>query len=173
MRAWSVVVGISQARWAPRPEGARAARRRARRPRDARTAAAPPRRWPTVFHLREGRLTHGVLTASGGTWRSASWGRRPSTRPVGTQFFQYFVYGDSVWSLVDYDLARAGRDGATVAAVVARPRTPTCRPSVRAAASSCWRTAGPIRRSARAPRSSTSGRWQRRTPRPRRSHGCS
>lgn len=29
------------------------------------------------------------------------------------------MYGDSVWSLVDYDLARAGRDGATVAAVVA------------------------------------------------------
>jgi tannase/feruloyl esterase len=37
---------------------------------------------------------------------------------VGTQFFKYFVYGDSAWRYVDYDLARAGRDGAKVAAVV-------------------------------------------------------
>jgi feruloyl esterase len=35
-----------------------------------------------------------------------------------TQFFKYFVYGDSAWSYVGYDLARAGRDGAKVAAVV-------------------------------------------------------
>jgi len=37
---------------------------------------------------------------------------------VATQFFKYFVYGDSAWSYVGYDLARAGRDGARVAAVV-------------------------------------------------------
>jgi feruloyl esterase len=37
---------------------------------------------------------------------------------VGTQFFKYLVYGDSAWRYVDYDLARAGRDGAKVAAVV-------------------------------------------------------
>jgi hypothetical protein len=37
---------------------------------------------------------------------------------VGTQFFKYFLYGDSAWRYVDYDLARAGRDGAKVAAVV-------------------------------------------------------
>ena len=36
----------------------------------------------------------------------------------GTQFFKYFVYGDSAWRYVGYDLARAGRDGAKVAAVV-------------------------------------------------------
>lgn len=31
-----------------------------------------------------------------------------------TQFFKYFVYNDSAWSFVGYDLARAGRDGARV-----------------------------------------------------------
>jgi feruloyl esterase len=36
----------------------------------------------------------------------------------GTQFFKYFVYGDSAWSYVGYDLARAGRDGAKVAAAI-------------------------------------------------------
>jgi pimeloyl-ACP methyl ester carboxylesterase len=36
----------------------------------------------------------------------------------GTQFFKYFVYGDSAWRYVDYDLARAGRDGAKVAALL-------------------------------------------------------
>ena len=36
----------------------------------------------------------------------------------GTQFFKYFVYGDSTWRYVGYDLARAGRDGAQVAAIV-------------------------------------------------------
>src|SRR3954465_3628348 len=35
-----------------------------------------------------------------------------------TQFFKYFVYGDSAWRYVKYDLARAGRDGAGVGAVV-------------------------------------------------------
>ena len=35
-----------------------------------------------------------------------------------TQFFKYFVYGDSAWRYVGYDLARAGRDGAKVGAVV-------------------------------------------------------
>jgi pimeloyl-ACP methyl ester carboxylesterase len=35
-----------------------------------------------------------------------------------TQFFKYFVYSDSAWSYVGYDLARAGRDGAKVAAVL-------------------------------------------------------
>jgi feruloyl esterase len=34
------------------------------------------------------------------------------------EFFKYFVYGDSAWSYVGYDLARAGRDGATVSAIV-------------------------------------------------------
>lgn len=37
---------------------------------------------------------------------------------VATQFFKYLVYGDSTWSYVGYDLARAARDGAKVAAVV-------------------------------------------------------
>jgi hypothetical protein len=37
---------------------------------------------------------------------------------IATEFFKYFVYGDSAWRYVDYDLARAGRDGANVAAVV-------------------------------------------------------
>jgi len=37
---------------------------------------------------------------------------------IGTEFFKYFVYGDSAWRYVGYDLARAGRDGANVAAVV-------------------------------------------------------
>jgi pimeloyl-ACP methyl ester carboxylesterase len=37
---------------------------------------------------------------------------------IGIEFFKYFVYGDSAWRYVGYDLARAGRDGATVAAVV-------------------------------------------------------
>jgi len=35
-----------------------------------------------------------------------------------TQFFKYFVYSDSAWSYVGYDLARAGRDGAKVDAVI-------------------------------------------------------
>jgi feruloyl esterase len=35
-----------------------------------------------------------------------------------TQFFKYFVYSDSAWRYVNYDLARAGRDAANVAAVV-------------------------------------------------------
>lgn len=34
------------------------------------------------------------------------------------EFFKYFVYGDSTWSYVGYDLARAGRDGARVDAVL-------------------------------------------------------
>ncbi len=34
------------------------------------------------------------------------------------EFFKYFVYSDSAWSYVGYDLARAGRDGATVAAIL-------------------------------------------------------
>lgn len=34
------------------------------------------------------------------------------------EFFKFFVYGDSAWSYVGYDLARAARDGAKVAAVV-------------------------------------------------------
>jgi pimeloyl-ACP methyl ester carboxylesterase len=38
---------------------------------------------------------------------------------IGIEFFKYFVYGDSAWRYVGYDLARAGRDGAKVAAVVA------------------------------------------------------
>jgi feruloyl esterase len=37
---------------------------------------------------------------------------------VGIEFFKYFVYGDSTWRYVGYDLARAGRDGANVGAVV-------------------------------------------------------
>jgi hypothetical protein len=37
---------------------------------------------------------------------------------IATQFFKFFVYGDSAWRYVDYDLALAGRDGARVAAVV-------------------------------------------------------
>ena len=40
-----------------------------------------------------------------------------------TQFFKYFVYGDSAWRYVDYDLARAGRDGAEVGAVVSATNT--------------------------------------------------
>jgi len=35
-----------------------------------------------------------------------------------TQFFKYFVYGDSAWSYVGWDLARAARDGAKVGAVL-------------------------------------------------------
>lgn len=35
-----------------------------------------------------------------------------------TEFFKYFVYGDSTWRYVNYDVTRAGRDGARVAAVV-------------------------------------------------------
>ncbi len=41
------------------------------------------------------------------------------------------------------------------------------------AASSCWRTAGPTRRSARALRSSISGRYSAARRRPPRSRGCS
>lgn len=36
----------------------------------------------------------------------------------GTEFFKYLVYGDSAWSYVRYDLARAARDGAKVDAIV-------------------------------------------------------
>lgn len=36
----------------------------------------------------------------------------------GTQFFKYFVYGDSAWRYVGYDLTRAARDGAKVSAEV-------------------------------------------------------
>ncbi len=36
----------------------------------------------------------------------------------GTEFFKYFVYGDSSWRYVGYDFARAGRDGAKVDALV-------------------------------------------------------
>ncbi|MEO7362582.1 MAG: tannase/feruloyl esterase family alpha/beta hydrolase, partial [Gemmatimonadaceae bacterium] len=36
----------------------------------------------------------------------------------GTEFFKYFVYGDSTWRYVGYDLARAARDGAKVDAIV-------------------------------------------------------
>jgi feruloyl esterase len=50
----------------------------------------------------------------------ASAGTAPTVQSiVATQFFKYFVYGDSTWSYVRYDLARAGRDGARVGAVVA------------------------------------------------------
>lgn len=38
---------------------------------------------------------------------------------VATQFFKFLVYGDSTWRYEKYDLARAGRDGAKAAAVVA------------------------------------------------------
>jgi feruloyl esterase len=37
---------------------------------------------------------------------------------VATQFFKYFVYSDSTWRYVHYDLSRAGRDGARVTSVV-------------------------------------------------------
>lgn len=36
----------------------------------------------------------------------------------GTEFFKYFVYGDTTWRYLGYDLARAARDGAKVDAVV-------------------------------------------------------
>ncbi len=36
----------------------------------------------------------------------------------GTEFFKYFIYGDSAWRYVGYDLARAARDGAKVDAEV-------------------------------------------------------
>ncbi len=36
----------------------------------------------------------------------------------GTEFFKYFIYGDSAWRYVGYDLARAARDGANVDAIV-------------------------------------------------------
>ncbi len=36
----------------------------------------------------------------------------------GTEFFKYFIYGDSAWRYVGYDLARAARDGAKVDAIV-------------------------------------------------------
>ncbi|MBC7841930.1 MAG: tannase/feruloyl esterase family alpha/beta hydrolase, partial [Gemmatimonadaceae bacterium] len=36
----------------------------------------------------------------------------------GTEFFKYFIYGDSSWRYVGYDLSRAARDGATVDAEV-------------------------------------------------------
>lgn len=42
---------------------------------------------------------------------------------IGIEFFKYFVHGDSAWRFVDYDLARAGRDGARVAAIIA-PTSP-------------------------------------------------
>jgi feruloyl esterase len=48
-------------------------------------------------------------------------GSVPNRQPqgvIGIEFFKYFVYGDSAWSYVGYDFARAGRDGAKVAAVV-------------------------------------------------------
>ena len=36
----------------------------------------------------------------------------------GTEFFKYFIYGDSSWRYVGYDLTRAARDGAKVDAIV-------------------------------------------------------
>jgi len=36
----------------------------------------------------------------------------------GTEFFKYFIYGDSAWRYVGYDLARAARDRAKVDAIV-------------------------------------------------------
>ena len=47
-------------------------------------------------------------------------GRTPPTVQgiFGTEFFKYFIYGDSAWRYVGYDLARAARDGATVDALV-------------------------------------------------------
>jgi feruloyl esterase len=36
----------------------------------------------------------------------------------GTEFFKYFIYGDSAWRYPGYDLARAARDGAKVDAIV-------------------------------------------------------
>ncbi len=36
----------------------------------------------------------------------------------GTEFFKYFIYGDSAWRYVGYDLSRAARDGAKVNALV-------------------------------------------------------
>ncbi len=36
----------------------------------------------------------------------------------GTEFFKYFVYADSAWRYVGYDLTRAGHDGAKVDAIV-------------------------------------------------------
>ena len=47
-------------------------------------------------------------------------GRTPPTVQgvFGTEFFKYFIYGDSTWRYVGYDLARAARDGAKVDAIV-------------------------------------------------------
>ncbi|MEO8000117.1 MAG: tannase/feruloyl esterase family alpha/beta hydrolase, partial [Gemmatimonadaceae bacterium] len=36
----------------------------------------------------------------------------------GTEFFKYFIYSDSTWRYVGYDLSRAARDGAKVDAIV-------------------------------------------------------
>ncbi len=36
----------------------------------------------------------------------------------GTEFFTYFIYGDSAWRYVGYDLTRAARDGAKVDTIV-------------------------------------------------------
>ena len=47
-------------------------------------------------------------------------GRTPPTVQgiFGTEFFKFFIYGDSTWRYVGYDLARAARDGAKVDALV-------------------------------------------------------
>jgi len=52
-----------------------------------------------------------VLTATGG-------GAPTVQGAFGTEFFKYFVYGDSAWRYVGYDLSRAARDGAKVDSIV-------------------------------------------------------
>ncbi|MEO8634674.1 MAG: tannase/feruloyl esterase family alpha/beta hydrolase [Gemmatimonadales bacterium] len=49
----------------------------------------------------------------------ATGGAAPTVQAAfGTEFFKYFIYGDSAWRYVGYDLARAARDGAKVDAIV-------------------------------------------------------
>jgi hypothetical protein len=89
-----------------------------------------------------------------------------------TQFFKYFVYRDSAWSYVGYDLARAGRDGAKVDAVISAVNPDLSAFRARGG-KLCWCTAGPTPRSARAPRSSNFKAVSGARRRPRRSRGCS
>ena len=52
-----------------------------------------------------------LLAATGGTIPTAQ-------AAFGTELFKYFIYGDSAWRYIGYNLARAARDGAKVDAIV-------------------------------------------------------
>ena len=59
-----------------------------------------------------------IVEPAADIWQLTRRGAPTVQGAFGTEFFKYFVYGDSAWSYRGYDLARAARDGASVNAMV-------------------------------------------------------